>query len=125
MNGCIFVMGGRNKSFVHLNSIEMYDPNTNKWQSISSPSTASLVAQSTLPTPLEWFGSVVVGDSIIVMGGHDGQLKANSMCWDVKINKWRNLPDMPHALVGFACSVMGDKIYVAGKCSNLSSDLYT
>ena len=102
-----------------VNSIEMYDPNTNKWQSISSPSTASLIANSTLPTPLHLHGSVVVGDSIIVMGGWDDKLQAKANSWDVKINKWRNLPDMPNKLCVFACSVMGDKIYVAGKCSNL------
>ncbi|XP_048852914.1 kelch-like protein 10 [Brienomyrus brachyistius] len=93
--GKIYAVGGINRPD-HLQTMEVYDPTTNRWHAVAPMS-----------TPRSEFGIAVVDDLLFVMGGHDGFGVTNKVeCYDAGTGSWYRAQDMSRARQHFSCCVV-------------------
>ncbi len=90
---------------VWYNTVEEYDPATNKWITKTPMSTARLDLTSS-----------VVNGKIYVIGGQNQQGEAINTVeeYDPVTNKWTTKTSMPAARSGLTSSTVSNKIYVIG-----------
>lgn len=102
--GRIFVMGGLTHRGAVLNTIEIYDPDTDVWK--DGPS---------LPIPLRYHNAVVANDTIYIFGGMTSNGRISNLLFkyvpDERITRG---PDMPVPVFGMASVYMNGKILVMG-----------
>ncbi|MGH2548202.1 MAG: Kelch repeat-containing protein [Thermomicrobiales bacterium] len=113
--GKLVTVGGRNGGYEALELIsatEVYEPATDSW-----------TTGAALPVPRAGFGTANNGDSIIVIGGErftddDGAADARAYAavnsYDVSLDQWSSLPDMPLARHGMAAAVVDGVLYAIG-----------
>ena len=107
--GMIYVIGGGGPNFLSLDTIEIYDPNSDVW-SWGRP----------MPTQRSGAVAALVGDKIYVIGGGykkpDGKFRflPTVEIYNPEKDTWETGPDMimPHDYPGVAVS--GKEIYIMG-----------
>lgn len=104
LGGKIYVAGGFRADRSTANTVEVYDPATDKW---------SFVAP--MPVALHHPAAVAVGGKLYVIGGTSPTGVANSTLeYDPEKNEWKVKAPMPTARSSPAAAVIDGKIYVAG-----------
>jgi len=107
--GKIYVFGGGGPRFASLNTVEVYDPQADRWELVS-------------PMPTLRSGAVtsVINDKIYVVGGGfckpDGKFRflPTTEIYDPATDTWSTGPDMgqPHDYPG--CATLDNTIYIMG-----------
>ena len=112
LNGKIYVIGGLNidngKS-VYSNTVEAYDPITNKWSTKAS-----------MPTARCRFSIASTNGKIYVMGGNNGWSLNTVEEYDPIADKWTTKANMPKARYAFSSVALDGKIYAIGGYSGTS-----
>ncbi|MBI3804053.1 MAG: hypothetical protein HY282_09870 [Nitrospirae bacterium] len=107
--GTILAMGGagfRAGTFYNYDLVERYDPIKNRW---------SVDPKLHLPWRAAGVGSLVVEGQLYLFGGHSGdRVQDRAAFFDVKTNRWVELPPMPDARVAMATVYLDGKIYLIG-----------
>jgi N-acetylneuraminic acid mutarotase len=115
VNGKIYAIGGGEApneenydDFESLSTVEEYDPATDTWKKKTS-----------MPTARAAHGAAVVDGKIYIIGGASGwpfgdTYIFNIEVYDPAIDTWTSGGDIPRKMVGSACAVVNDKIYVIG-----------
>ncbi|MDH5543386.1 MAG: Ig-like domain-containing protein [Nitrospinota bacterium] len=110
----IYVIGGVSGSAI-LNTLEVYDPATNSWKSLTP-----------MPTPRLFHSSSEVDGKIYVLGGRNNAVPnlGTLEVYDPVTNVWESknfmlatplpYPPMPTPRYGHSASVANEKIYVMG-----------
>ena len=106
-NGKIYVFGGGGMQFTSLNSVEVYDPQADRWE-LATP----------MPTLRSGAMAAVIGDRIYVVGGgfrkDDGKFRflPTTEIYHPATDSWESGPDMgqPHDYP--SCAVLDDTIYI-------------
>lgn len=89
-------VGGVSHENFTLQSAEVYDPQTNKWSHIPH-----------MNIPRSHFGIGVVGNQLIVVGGHNGYTTLSSVeCFDEDSGRWHNATSMRTSCCGLSCCVL-------------------
>jgi N-acetylneuraminic acid mutarotase len=112
VNGKIFVIGGmgdENDIWKSLSVVEMYDPETNTWETKKS-----------LPESRDGFGISVINDKIYVIGGFSISGVVNTVrVYDTQLDSWSMSTEFPNLENGSAgCASVGNKIFVIGGCDS-------
>ena len=111
VDGKIYVLGGYDAgagSGQGLDSVEMYDPQTDSWQQKTS-----------LPHAGSRHVAAVMGGKIYVSGGYrDGSEASTLLVFDPQANTWMELASMGTARADHASAAIGGKLYVFGGFSN-------
>lgn len=108
-NGKIYVFGGGGPNFLSLDTVEIYNPDSNTWS-----------WGSTMPTQRSGAVAALIGDKVYVIGGGykkpDGKFRflTTVEIYDFRKETWEAGPDMlmPHDYPGVAVS--GNDIYIMG-----------
>jgi N-acetylneuraminic acid mutarotase/glucose/arabinose dehydrogenase len=111
INGDIYVIGGLNSSGASLNTVEVYDPDTNTWSTAPS-----------LQTRRDHPGSAVINNRLFVFGGRtrnaNGSVEnanLNSMeIYDPLTGQWSNGAPMPTGRRAMSVGIINDRIQVIG-----------
>jgi N-acetylneuraminic acid mutarotase len=116
----IYVAGGRRstaKSGQVLNltetAVDVYDFKKNKW--------TSLPEASNLPTPRAGNASVVLGKTMLVIGGESGeQVPAHNEveAFNTSTLRWETLPPLKHGRHGTGAAKIDGKIYIVAGSGN-------
>ncbi len=102
--GRIYVLGGLTHRGLVLNSTEIYNPDTDVWE--SGPS---------LPMPLRYHNAVVANDTIYIFGGFGPNLRISNRLFKYKPgNGIISGPDLPVPLFGMSSVVSNGRILVMG-----------
>ena len=122
IGGKIYVIGGCNSSdpvdaFDVLATVEMYDPETDKW-----------IKKASMPTPRLQFETKVIDGKIYAIGGYNesGDLSAVEE-YDPVSDTWTTKKSMPTPRAWFQTEVLKGKIYAIGgwkKVGDYSSESY-
>lgn len=111
VDSLIYVIGGagaKEDIWGDVWTVEIYNINTNKWKHIND-----------LPQLLFGTAAVVVNKEIIVLGGQtliDGKNDTSKkvFIYKTKSDQWIETSPLPIKNVFFACTTIGNKIYVIG-----------
>jgi N-acetylneuraminic acid mutarotase len=105
--GKIYLLGGRWQSPGEMNSIEIYDPETDSWE-LGTP---MLEARS-------GFGAAVLNGRIFALGGEiiiNGLETLDTVeVFDPATQSWLQVTPMPFGLHGVPAAVSNDGLYVLG-----------
>jgi TolB-like protein len=102
----LYVVGGDNRGY-YLNTLEVYNPATNTWET-----------KAAMPTARSGLAAGVVGGKLyVVEGNNDGYLKTLEV-YDPLTNTWETNTAMPTGRWGGAAGVIEGKLYVVGGSSN-------
>lgn len=103
-DGKIYVIGGSTGSDAHeVGTVDIYDIKANTW-SKGAP----------MPTPRECALAVQNG-SIYAVGGYDGISSIRTVeAYNIALNKWFRLPDLPVVLSAHHMALDGDTLYTFG-----------
>lgn len=105
-SGKLFVIGGKKTvgaAIANTNSVEIYDPERNRW-----------AKGVPMPTPRQC-AAVVGGDLILVPGGYNGTTKlANFEFFSPKEGAWKKLPDLPERISATALAQLGKYLLFFG-----------
>ena len=101
-----------------LSTVEVYDPQTNKWRSVAD-----------MPTPRTSARAAVVNSIIYVFGGYNGKdnLGVNLNfpvvveAYDPATDTWTRKGDMPFSRVEFDLGVVAGKVYLIGGSTGLGA----
>jgi N-acetylneuraminic acid mutarotase len=107
-DGKLLAMGGgafRDGAFRNFDVIEAYNPAKGAWET-------SDIAP--LPWPTAGVAAVVVGDSIHVFGGNDGNGIQSKAARYTRESGWTMLPPMPEPRAAAAAVTLGGAIYLIG-----------
>ena len=114
VNNKIYAIGGADISSPTLNTVEEYDPATDRW-----------VEKSPMPTARRELTVGVVGGKIYALGGYDGSSYLTTVEeYDPATDQWTAKASMPAARVQFAVSVVKDKIYAIGGQYTINIEKY-
>lgn len=106
-DGRIHALGGRWKGKGELDSVEVYDPDGDRWL----PGPAMLRARA-------GFGAAMVGERLVAAGGEillSGRETLDSVeVYDADSRRWVAGPRLPVAVHGAAVAAVGEQIYVLG-----------
>jgi N-acetylneuraminic acid mutarotase len=122
LNGDIYVIGGMDGSGASVNTVEIYDPETNTWS--VGPS---------LQTRRDNPGSAVINNKLYVFGGRirnaDGSLTNGTLntmeIFDPLTGQWTTGASMPTGRRTFAASTMNDRILVVGGETGPNNSTFT
>ncbi|KAF0764307.1 kelch-like protein 20 isoform X1, partial [Aphis craccivora] len=104
LNNCVYVIGGRNDGNSVLNSVEVFDVNTNKWQMVTSMSTQR-----------NSHGVGVLNNLLYVVGGFDGRMYLNSVeCYDPSLDTWTPVAKMFKCRIQCGVGVLDGVLYAIG-----------
>ncbi|MFA5854063.1 MAG: kelch repeat-containing protein [Patescibacteria group bacterium] len=78
---------------------------------------------SSMPFARADFGTVVVGDRIFIIGGHDGYARTlvSVLVYDIPTDLWSEVAPLPQALHHPAVATDGKQIFVVGGLTSISS----
>ena len=112
VNGKIYVIGGmgeENNIWKSLSVVEMYNPQTDKWETKTS-----------LPEQRDGFGMFAINKKIFIVGGFNGESVVNSvLVYDTKKDSWSKTTNFPNEKNGSAgAALIGDTMYMIGGCDN-------
>lgn len=116
-NGKIFAVGGYNydneNNIKTLNTVEEYDPETDKW-----------TTKASMPTARYYLGVAVVNGILYAIGGYDSDSKYSRAveAFDPATGLWSTKALMPTCRECFAIQAIGNKIYVIGGCNGSQYD---
>jgi N-acetylneuraminic acid mutarotase len=103
VNGKIYAIGGTNGG-APLNTVEMYNPQTNQW-----------TTETPMPTARSGFAIAVYYNKIYVIGGTVGNgFVGNTEVYDPVTNTWQTKTSMPTPRADLSANVVNDKIYLIG-----------
>ncbi|WP_128895916.1 Kelch repeat-containing protein [Longirhabdus pacifica] len=116
VNGKIYVIGGYSSDIGHLNTVEMYNPETNTW-----------TTKSPMPTSRLIFGTAVVNGKIYAIGGQDKNLNRLDVVemYDPDTDSWTTKSPMPTKRHSPGVEEINGNIYVIGGYSQNSKNLTT
>jgi N-acetylneuraminic acid mutarotase len=100
----IYTFGGFNTSYGNLNTVEIYNIETNSWS-----------IGENMPTPRRGLTSAVANNKIYVIGGYNdnGHLSTVEI-YDTETNSWTIGENMPTPRRDLTSAVIDNKIYVIG-----------
>lgn len=106
LGGRLIVAGGRGNDDLSLNTVEQFDPSTNRWTRLA-------------PLPVGVGGLAVVaaaGQIIAIGGGDDEEQWVSPATWALGPNDttWRRLADLNLARHGHGAAAVGPDVYVFG-----------
>lgn len=100
----IYVMGGWDGVGAVSNIVEVFDLNTQTWQRKTNMHTAVVYA-----------AAAVIGNSIHVMGGYNGNTYVNRhQVYNTLLNSWTTATDLPQARSGCGTAIVDGKIFLIG-----------
>ena len=105
VDGKIYAIGGQLSNQHLTSSVEVYDPTTDKWTTLSSMSIAR-----------GYFQTEVINGKIYAIGGYDSYLNMQSSIevYDPATDKWTTLSSMSESRIALQTEVINDKIYAIG-----------
>jgi N-acetylneuraminic acid mutarotase len=104
LRGRIYAAGGYRVDHSSANTVEVYDPVTDRW-SFAAP----------MPQGLNHPAAAVAEDRLYVLGGDDGRgAVATTYEYDPRSNSWAVRAPMPTPRSAPMAAVVGGRIYVAG-----------
>jgi N-acetylneuraminic acid mutarotase len=113
--GKFYAVGGKNSSG-HLNTLLIFEPDTNSWsQGANLPGEA-----------VENTAAVALNGKIYVFGGSTAPFSgavSNAAVYDPSADTWTQLADMPTARGGVTAQAVNGQIYVMGGMSDLGASL--
>jgi len=121
LDGEFYIVGGRGKGYVVLDSVEKYNPKTNQWSKVAS-----------MKTRRKAHAVVVVGDAIFAIGGKDekgdclksGEVFILTTSSSSSNTVWKPIAEMPTPRVWASAVVLDGLVYViGGRKSRWSDDL--
>ncbi|KAF0696780.1 ring canal kelch, partial [Aphis craccivora] len=112
LDNCVYAIGGRDTEKRVLNSVEVFDITTNKWQMVTS-----------MPTKKNSPGVGVLKNLLYVVGGFDGESLLNTVeCYDPCLETWTTVAAMSECRLRCGVGVLDGVLYAIGG-HNLSGDL--
>lgn len=104
----IYIFGGATQSgnnvWIDNSSVEIYDPVTNSWDSVS-----------TMPTARFNPGIAVVEDKILILGGYAGDNVSNRVdIFDPVTKSWSATSALPQINVAMGSTISNNKIFIVG-----------
>ncbi|XP_050208125.1 uncharacterized protein LOC126657474 [Mercurialis annua] len=127
-NHCIYASFCRRDTNYTSNWLECYDSSINAWHHVGK--IPGLIHNHVLKD----FSMVTIADSVYVIGGRlcrklpaggsvqdevDVEVQSSVLCYNTRGNEWSKCASLGIPRFDFACTVSGDKIYVAGGKSEL------
>jgi N-acetylneuraminic acid mutarotase len=104
LQGRIYVVGGYRPDHSSANTVEVYDPGSDRW-TMAAP----------LPEGVNHPAAAVVGERLYVVGGDNGRGSvATNFEYDPRSDSWTARTPMPTARSAPMAAVIGGRIYVAG-----------
>jgi N-acetylneuraminic acid mutarotase len=118
LNNIIYVVGGTNRTLVHLRRVDAYDVATNTWS-----------VRHELPSARSYFNGVsVISGMLYVTGGyingHFGRPVKTLFVYDPGTDTWTAKHDMPQAGACGAQGVIAGKLYVYIACDVGTNKLF-
>jgi N-acetylneuraminic acid mutarotase len=102
INGRIYVAGGFNSSGVALNKLEVYNPESNSWNT----------NVAAMPEAKGYCGGAADG-GVFIIGGSNGYHSVNTVYqYNPAMNKWYQWPGLDNAIEGVATAALNNGIYV-------------
>lgn len=104
--GKLYVLGGRGRVSLALDTAERYDPQTGKWERLPP-----------MPVPSGGLSAVEVdGKVMAVGGGNDGAETVTGAVqeYNPKSDEWTRLPDLHTPRHGHGATIVGERIWVFG-----------
>lgn len=118
LNGKLYAAGGRRSSQgtgdnfqLVVPKVDVFDFASGSWSSLAAP----------LPTPRAGSFTMILKDSVVVLGGESGaQKKAHNEveAYDTKTDVWRRLPDLQQGRHGTGAFRFDSHIYTCSGCGN-------
>jgi non-specific serine/threonine protein kinase len=101
----VYVVGGRELSADHnKDALERFDPSDGTWTELPS-----------MPTPAGSIGAAVIGHTLVAVGGEDPtSLISAVQAYNIRAQKWYELPHTRVARHGAAVVAIGRTVYVLG-----------
>jgi len=91
-------------------SVEIYDPNTDKW------------TEAPMQSQRVYFGCAVLGDDIYIVGGTDGDNSLDTFeRYSITNDTWQSLPAMPTARHSLGLVALGEYLYAIGGMDSVFS----
>jgi N-acetylneuraminic acid mutarotase len=106
VEGKFYVVGGRagnSEDSAGLNTLEVYDPQTNAWEQ-----------RAPMPTARSGIAVAAFNGELFVFGGEIPGVFSNVEAYSPATNSWREEAPMSEARHGIWASVIGNKIYMPG-----------
>lgn len=119
IDGKLYVVGGRDGALNRLDTLEIYDPAFDTWESSEAP--AGTLAS--MPAPLrDVLAAGVINGKLYVVGGNDGSTFLDTVrVYDPAANTWSTEAPMPTARQRLAAAGIGGKLYVVGGDGGLNA----
>lgn len=108
-NGKIYAFGGSFRPNTYSNKLYEFDPGTEQWKALVN-----------MPFAAETKGEIVNG-KLYVFGGYNGKPLNKMAIYDIASDTWEESIEMPVAVSAHATAIIGDKIYLIGDYTNLTS----
>lgn len=109
VGGKIYVVGGSEESEKRLNTLWIYDPQTDKWTS-GAPMKVARECDV-----------VAKGDTIYAIGGFDGENPVKTCeAYSISRNEWSDLPDLPIKTSAHHLALVGDTIFSFGDYAEMN-----
>jgi len=100
-NGAIYVGSGVNDYDEPAYAIDVYHPDTNKWD-------------STIETPNSYFATAVLMDKLLIVGGLTRDYEVTNKVLVLESGQWKNYTEMPTARAGAAAVSYQSMMIVVG-----------
>ncbi|KAF8791918.1 Beta-scruin like protein [Argiope bruennichi] len=121
LDGKIYVVGGKDDSDSMLDSIEVYDPESNKWQELPD----SLNAPTMGLEVCAHNGQLWVIGGMVQNGGKTDLVK-DVRCYDPVAKAWNaDVPNLPFPRAFIAAVECVNRVYVIGGTSYADTDIYS
>ncbi len=104
LNGKIYVIGGINATGKSIDTVEVYDPGTDKWRNVSS-----------LPERRDHAAAAADNGKLYVAGGYtDWKPSDKLFIYDLSTNKWQEGKPMPTARGALTSEFINGTLYAIG-----------
>lgn len=107
LNGKIYAIGGQDATGANLNTVEVYDPSTNKWS-----------AAAPLPTAASALAAAAVNGKIYVLGGFGPGTLNTLQVYDPTTASWSSAASMPTPRAFLSAATLNGKVYAIGGLIN-------
>ena len=98
----VYVIGGAQNNQA-LDVVECFDPESSKWQTLSS-----------MPTPRSDLAAAAVDGALYAIGGYDGRTLSAVELFDPRKNAWEPLAPMPSPRSDFVAAAESGRVYRLG-----------